>query len=436
MGGVKRIVTVLALSAGLSGGLRGAETPVPLDPLVQRENLWQATGPEWVPEHRAMGFHWTSNTQDVAETTDPAITLFYIPVYQVLARFDATALKSLTVLFYNRGDAGTLRKEAFEELLKKCVDGLTTFTGSKPTVRGRDAANAVKAEGVEWRTGASRFLLEYSFTREVKTRAIPFRAEFVRLEITPLQQPKSLVAAALGAQKTTRFSGIKHVKKDPGGDVLIDGITMVDQGAKGYCVVASAERVLRYYGSQVDAHELAQIANSSAEEGTSNEAMFESLKKLSARLRVKIRSLEQTDYRGLMALVDDYNRAAKKDKRSPTIDLSDRMIDVGAIYRQFDGELLREVRTKNKSDVSRFQRNIQAHVDQGIPLLWSVMLGLLPEPNLPQGFGGHMRLIIGYNTRSGEVLYSDSWGPGHELKRMAIADAWTITKGLDTIEPL
>jgi hypothetical protein len=47
-----------------------------------------------------------------------------------------------------------------------------------------------------------------------------------------------------------------------------------------------------------------------------------------------------------------------------------------------------------------------------------------------------MRLIIGYNTKTQEVLYTDSWGAGHELKRMAAADAWTITTGLTSVEPL
>jgi hypothetical protein len=79
---------------------------------------------------------------------------------------------------------------------------------------------------------------------------------------------------------------------------------------------------------------------------------------------------------------------------------------------------------------------VQSHVDDGVPLLWSVMLGIVPEQKAPQGFGGHMRLIIGYNSKSSEILYSDSWGPGHELKRMPAVDAWTITTGLNTIEPL
>ena len=47
-----------------------------------------------------------------------------------------------------------------------------------------------------------------------------------------------------------------------------------------------------------------------------------------------------------------------------------------------------------------------------------------------------MRLIIGYNTKTNELLFSDSWGAGHEKKRMPLDDAWSITTGLVTIEPL
>jgi hypothetical protein len=112
------------------------------------------------------------------------------------------------------------------------------------------------------------------------------------------------------------------------------------------------------------------------------------------------------------------------------------MIDVGAVYRAMKGDLLKEVRTKNKSDMARFQRQIESHIDTGIPLLWTVMLGLTSEPGIPQTAGGHMRLIIGYNKQKEEVLFSDSWGAGHELKRLPLADAWTMTTGAMSIEPL
>ena len=86
--------------------------------------------------------------------------------------------------------------------------------------------------------------------------------------------------------------------------------------------------------------------------------------------------------------------------------------------------------------MTRFQHDISSHVDAGFPLIWSVILGMVPEKGIPQTAGGHMRLIIGYNEKTQEILYTDSWGAGHELKRMPLASAWTITTGLNVIEPI
>jgi hypothetical protein len=47
-----------------------------------------------------------------------------------------------------------------------------------------------------------------------------------------------------------------------------------------------------------------------------------------------------------------------------------------------------------------------------------------------------MRFIIGYNSTTREIVYSDSWGRGHEEKRMPLNDAWTITTGLSSLQPL
>lgn len=162
--------------------------------------------------------------------------------------------------------------------------------------------------------------------------------------------------------------------------------------------------------------------------------MLEALKKLSARFKVRVREVEKSDIKQLLALITDYNRAAKRASASP-IPEQGNMIDVGEVYRAMNVDILREVRTKNKSDLSRFQRAVQAHIDEGTPLLWTVMLGKVPESNIPQNAGGHMRLIIGYNSKKEEILFSDSWGAGHELKRMSAADAWTITTGTMSVEP-
>ena len=44
----------------------------------------------------------------------------------------------------------------------------------------------------------------------------------------------------------------KKIQKDPNGDIFIPNIPMVDQGDKGYCAVATASRVLNYYGIPAD----------------------------------------------------------------------------------------------------------------------------------------------------------------------------------------
>ena len=46
-----------------------------------------------------------------------------------------------------------------------------------------------------------------------------------------------------------------------------------------------------------------------------------------------------------------------------------------------------------------------------------------------------MRLIIGYNRTTSEVIYTDTWGAGHEFKRMDLKDAMSVTTALYTIEP-
>ena len=59
-----------------------------------------------------------------------------------------------------------------------------------------------------------------------------------------------------------------RVEHRPNGDVVITDLPMVDQGAKGYCVPATFERVLRYYGLQADMNLLAMSGQTSAGGGT------------------------------------------------------------------------------------------------------------------------------------------------------------------------
>jgi len=432
----------LVLAAGLPAGGQeerrdGVEpSPWPLDTVLTPAALWTTPADSFVKEHKALGFRWNSTAHDSAQTTRKGATLFGIPVVQTLLRVKEGAIRRATLYFYNRGDSGDITRSDYEALIRNAVEAIARETGVKLQDQGRDSSSAVRAYGMTGESENAVYLLEYSFTRE--SRGIPFRGEFVRLEVAPKQEPVSLLEEARKArEESVPFRGSDHVKRDTAsGEVVLEGIPMVDQGQKGYCVVASAERVLRYYGVRVDSHELAQLANSSAEGGTSVSAMTESLKKLTARLRVRTRTQIEFEYKEFLKMMDDYNRQAKRAGKEP-IEVSEYGFDLTEIYGKMEPDVLRATRTRSKGDLSRFMRHVKNHIDKGVPLLWSVMLGVIPEEEInPQTVGGHMRLIIGYNEKTQELVYSDSWGIRHEVKRMPIPDGWSITTGLSTLEPL
>ncbi|HEY5811078.1 MAG TPA: hypothetical protein VIT23_00300 [Terrimicrobiaceae bacterium] len=353
--------------------------------------------------------------------------------------FQGGKLVEARLLYFNRGDSGALREDEFEELLASISTNLTELTGVRPVDSGRDATNAVKAQGRSWKSPESKYFLEWSVTKGSQLRRIPFRSEFIRLTVRPSGSAVTPVGSAPRTSRDTvmQFAGRDHVERSPGGDVKITDLPMVDQGEKGYCVVASVERVMRYYGASVDQHELAQIANSDAARGTSTTAMLTSLKKLTARLGVKVRSLYQWDLRDFLKFIDDYNRATKRGKLASEIRLDDEVEDADAFFSQMKPEIYKEVRMKKSADFGRFKRDVQRSIEEGIPLLWAVRIGLVREKELPPtAIGGHMRIIIGYNNATNEILYSDSWGMGHEEKRMPVDDAWTITNGLTCLQPL
>ena len=431
---------VSVLSLGLFLVTAGAEPapPPPLDGLVGRPDLWALGPAEIETEGKPLGFEWTSSARDVARSVARGLTFGGRPVNETLIRLRDGRVTGVTVIFFNRGDAGDLKEREFEELLGGVREALTARAGSPPVERGRDASSAVRAEELVWNTPSARYLLAWSVTRASRTKMVPFRAEFVRLNLTPPGEEERAIGAAAASpgarQAVKKFVGGDHVVR-AGSDVKLAGVPMVDQGRKGYCVVATVERVMRYYGAEVDQHELAQIADSDASRGTSMEAMLESLKRLTSRLGVKTRALYDWNISDFLKMVDDYNRAAKRAK-APQVELGGRQIDVDAVFAQMKPEIFKEVRLKKAADFGKFQRDIARSIDEGMPLLWSVRLGLVKEKEIPQAFGGHMRLITGYNASTKEILYSDSWGMGHEEKRMAAEDAWTITSGLTSLQPI
>jgi len=194
----------------------------------------------------------------------------------------------------------------------------------------------------------------------------------------------------------------QRVEKRPNGDVVVGQIPMVDQGPKGFCVPATWERFLRYMGIPADMYVLAMAGGTQFGGGTI----------------VSIMTANAED------IVQRNGRRLESVSGGPNI------------------------------------RKLASYIDDGLPLMWSVLVDLKFERDLqfrtedrkkvtdwadwttklkaarkaakdlkPPRENGHMRMIVGYNPQTEELAISDSWGPEFQERWITIDEAEAITAG-------
>jgi hypothetical protein len=181
------ICVVLAMVVGelLVGAQEPLLAPAPLDTVLLRQKIWETTSQELAPDLSNLGFEWLSPNREIARSVLSGLVFQQRPLTEAILMFRSGRLAEARLLYFNRGDSGTVRQEQFEQLLEEIIAELTALTARQPIDRGRDPGNAVKAEGRLWDTGYTRFLLEWSATKGSHLRAIPFKAEFIRLTVRP-----------------------------------------------------------------------------------------------------------------------------------------------------------------------------------------------------------------------------------------------------------
>jgi hypothetical protein len=230
--------------------------------------------------------------------------------------------------------------------------------------------------------------------------------EFLRLRIARPDAEGALAASMKngGGAAAARLSDLPgNVARDDKGNVFIRNLPMVDQGNKGYCLPASTQRIFEYFGIGADMHQIAQVAESDPGKGTSALSMAKELDRIDFRFKTRL---------VVMAMMSEKALVEVEVKK---------------------GEYL----VGKTVDERKFMKGIHDFIDDGIPLLWSLELGRFPEdPDLkPQTSGGHMRIIIGYNDSTGRLIFSDSWGAGHEFKTIKSSDAYAASMGLFALKP-
>jgi len=434
-----------------------------LPPLFQQllkldSALWSIEPSKFAMYQSRFGFQWVSSLDQTTSRSGQPLTFMGLPVYETIARFknadkkagSDASLEEVMLLLYGRGDVKEdLGEDDFQAFLNRVEGSLNEWTSGK----GIEAAVKTTDKDLKrksWFKYPIRVDLDWSTTRNAKELSMAgiiktkFRGEFIRLTVSPYDGQQRIADLVRPNYQVSNAAPIKlkdlkeRIQRESNGDVYLKDIPMVNQGQKSYCVAASMERMMRYYGLDIDQNEMAKVANTS-NRGTSPDDMFFALKKIGGRFSMAVRELKHFSIKGFQEEIKDYNNLARREKARQIQIPQYGMIDLAAIYNEMDPKILKGVYQKNLGDKNKFVRDITDMIDRGAPIFWSVLLGFIPEtPPLPQEKGGHMRLIIGYNfkdSNKAEIIYTDSWGADHAFKRMSVDNAFFITRGLYSVLP-
>ena len=419
---------------------------VATETLLENSAFWEQSPETFMENRKADGFRWSSDQRQTARAYRQNVTFLGIPIPECEVHFEEGKPSKWMMTAYSRGENGDKSMESFKQGANTIAGYLDRWAGSSSVeMKKRLTMKGVGSEARAWVKPPHQVVMEWNWTiRRNASTSQKYRPEFLRMILTPFD-PKADPRSAMYKQNQTGGNSIvrvsrrtlkKNVQRRPDGTKIIENVPMVDQGQRGYCAVATTERIMSYYGFEVDQHLMAQLAQSSAQQGTSSLTMMAALKQAGAKLDCRVKEHHRLDLKSLERTLKNYNRAAKSAKVEKIPEhVLQGPVDITAIYRAMRSDLLLEARLKQQADYKSFLRTVQQHVDKGIPVVWSIMMGKVEEAPPTQGMGGHMRLITGYNSKTSEMIYTDSWGQGHEEKRMTYGNAWMITTGVYTIEP-
>jgi hypothetical protein len=383
------LIKVATIWATSSDGLEQLYTPKLEDPKAQKKPPQF----EWMNAEKSrarFSRHMFSNVET-------KLTMFggSIKVEEAVLEFLNGKVAKTTISFYNRGDSGDIEVKDFDRIFKTIGQNLGQVLKVAPKRQLNSTNAALPVAGWMWTSPQATALLEYN---EYQVPGKVIKPEFLRLKLAaPGQSDYTMGKMVTGVQS---MELLKRVTKKPDGEVYITGVPMVDQGQKGYCVAASCQRLFEYMRIPCDQHEMAQLVSVDADSGANVFGMQKSLAKIDGRFKVTFKPL----------------------------------VNPEQYYSGSSG--------KRRVSDKEFNSIVKEYVNKGVPLLWALELGRAQEdPPLPgsgQTRGGHMRIIIGYKMENNlitKILFTDSWGSGHELKRMGAYDAYDVTIGLYSMAP-
>jgi hypothetical protein len=368
------------------------------------ETLWEEWGAPVAERLRWPQESETSFDASYRRYPGPEVRLLGARPFSEVLYTEEGLPSALSIIFANKGDAvgradadqrpGERRSElrgnqrAIEEDERTLTDALTALFGPPATVRF-GAGRAMRETAKRWDWRGHTFLVSAP------------RGEYAALRILP---PATVDHGGVSRERSAvvRERAAGRVQARPNGDVIITDIPMVNQGPKGYCVPATWERYLRYMGVPADMYALAMAGNTAAGGGTSPDNL-------------------------LWGVRDLVTRAGRR-LETPTMRL-----DTAGVARFIDRGLplmWRMYSTKEMNEAVEARRVARGEMED--PEAWSASLAEARQAARawrPDPRRGHLCMITGYNAKTGELAFSDSWGPAFEERWITVEEAQAVSRG-------
>ena len=311
---------------------------------------------------------------------------------------------AISIVFANKGDSFSTGGRGEEHFIKGkpvpegmegvrlimandaelITEKLTALLGAAKKQRFGEGESRVEVDRWDW--AGHSFLLSH----------VP--DEYVSLAIQTLESADNRGNTARVSDAVIRERVRGFIEKRDNGDVVISNIPMVDQGPKGYCVPATAERCMRFLGIPADMYLLAMAGETKAGGGTSVERL---LSNIGSDIKRKGRSFEITD--GELKMRDI--------KKS---------IDCGVpmIWALFSTKTFNEI--ANNRSKSRLE-SWDSH--KGIVAAAAANPSLTPDSST-----AHVVIIMGYNEETNEIAFSDSWGENYTERWITLPEAEQVSQ--------
>ena len=373
-------------------------------PLWASENLWAEDAAA-----TAKRLGWPQESQTTTDSSfrkypSPGELILGARPYSLALYGEKGLVSGISMMFANKGDAVEMisgerpdakqtreRNKEIKDLKSAIIADRHTLESALTAVLGQPVDDRF-GQGVQTRETVKR----WDWNGHSILLATP-RDEYAVVRILP-------VAAAdlKGKSRVAEAELRERIATRPNGDVVLKDIPMVNQGPKGYCVPATWERAMRYMGVPADMYILAMAGGTGAGGGTSidaiaagaREAIIRGGRQLVFELgKVNILTVKKYVGRGLP------------------------MMWAVFVDRDFDNSL--------------FDR---ANARSGMtdPAAWNKELAdarKAAKKMKTNALAGHVRLIIGYNDKTGEIAFSDSWGSRAAERWMTQEEAQAISQG-------